>query len=251
MRHINGVYTQYFNRTHGLDGHLFRGRYKSILVDSDAYLLELLRYIHRNPLEAGMVDHLESYQWSSHKGYLSRSEKWNWLHKNYVLKIFSNNKTEALNGYKSFVNKKIPEEINRILGSRKWPSVIGKESFINWVKDTFFIQKRHVEVPESKSLAPDSEKIKGAVCREYDINEEDLFISKRGMTNEPRNTAIYLMRHLMGSKLEEIGREFGINNYSSVSTIIERTKQKATHDRKLRKRIEKLKIGLKVSQEQT
>ena len=251
MRHINGVYTQYFNRTHGLDGHLFRGRYKSILVDSDAYLLELLRYIHRNPIDAGMVDHLASYQWSSHKGYLSRSEKWNWLHKNYVLKIFSNNKTEALKGYKSFVSQKTSEEINRIFGSRKWPSVIGKESFINWVKNTFFIQKRHVEVPESKSLAPDSEKIKGEVCREYDINKEDLLISKRGMTNEPRNIAIYLMRHLMGRKLEEIGREFGINNYSSVSTIIERTKKKATHDRKLRKRIEKLKIDLKVSQEQT
>ncbi len=58
MRHINGVYTQYFNRTHGLDGHLFRGRYKSILVDSDSYLLELLRYIHRNAFEAGMVDRL-------------------------------------------------------------------------------------------------------------------------------------------------------------------------------------------------
>ncbi len=98
-------------------------------------------------------------------------------------------------------------------------------------------------------MAPDSEKIKKAVCREYDINEKDLLISKRGLTNEPRNTAVYLMRHLMGSKLEEIGREFGINNYSSVSTVIERTKQKATRDRKLRKRIEKLKIDLKVSQE--
>ncbi|MFC1825689.1 transposase, partial [Thermodesulfobacteriota bacterium] len=47
MRHINGVYTQRFNRRHGLDGHLFRGRYKSILVDADSYLLQLLRYIHR------------------------------------------------------------------------------------------------------------------------------------------------------------------------------------------------------------
>ena len=251
MRHINGVYTQSFNRTHGLDGPLFRGRYKSILVDSDAYLLELLRYIHRNPIEAGMVDRLESYQWSSYKGYLSRSEKWNWLHKKYVLKIFSNNKNEALKEYKSFVKKEIPEEINRILGSRKWPAVIGKESFINWVKDTFFIPKRHPEVPESKSLAPGSQKIKEAVCRSYDINEEHLLISKRGLTNEPRNTAIYLMRQLMGSKLEAVGREFGINNYSSVSTVIERTKQKAVADRILRKRIEKLKLDLKVSQEQT
>ena len=125
MRHINGVYTQYFNRTHGLNGQLFRGRYKSILVNSDTYLLELLKYIHRNPIEAGMVDRVQSYQWSSHKRYLSRSEKWNWLHKHYVLKMFSDKKTEALKGYKSFVNKKIPEGIKRILGPKKWPSVKG------------------------------------------------------------------------------------------------------------------------------
>jgi hypothetical protein len=111
------------------------------VVDSDAYLLELLKYIHRNPIEAGMVDRLESYQWSSHKGYLSRSEKWSWLHKNYVLKIFSDNQNEALKSYRSFIRKEIPDEINRILGSKKWPSVIGTESFINWVKETFFIKK--------------------------------------------------------------------------------------------------------------
>jgi putative transposase len=55
MRHLNGVYTQRFNRTHHYDGQLFRGRYKSILVEGDSYLLELVRYIHRNPLEAGLV----------------------------------------------------------------------------------------------------------------------------------------------------------------------------------------------------
>lgn len=233
-----------------MDGHLFRGRYKSILVDSAAYLIELLRYIHGNPVEAGVVDRLDSYPWNSHKGYLSSSEKWNMLHKEYVLKILSKNTNEALKRYRNFVNKEIPEQINQILGSRKWPSVIGKESFMDWVKETFFVQKRHAEVPESMSLAPDSEKIGGAVCRSYDINEEDLAFSKRGMTNEPRNIAIYLMRDLMANKLEEIGREFGINNYSSVSTIIERTKQKAATDRKFRKRIEKLKLDLMVSQEQ-
>ena len=251
MRHIDGVYTQIFNRSHGLDGHLFRGRYKSILVDSDSYLLELLRYIHRNPIEAGMVDRLESYQWSSHKGYLSKSDKWNWLHKNYVLKMFSGHKKEAVIIYRNFVNKEIPEEINRILGSRKWPTVIGKDSFIDWVKDTFFLQKRHTEVPESKTLAPDVKKIKGEVCRLYNVNEEDLLVSKRGMRNEPRNVAIYLTKKLTGNSLEEIGREFGMNNYSSVSTVIERTQKKAGIERSFRKRIEKLKVGLKVSQEQT
>jgi len=158
MRHIDGVYTQFFNRSHGLDGQLFRGRYKSILVDSDSYLLELLRYIHRNPMEAGMVDRLGSYPWSSHKGYLSKSEKWNWLHKNYVLKMFSGHQNEAVKIYRDFVREEIPEEINRLLGSRKWPTVIGKDSFMDWVKNTFFLQKRHAEVPESKSLAPEVKK---------------------------------------------------------------------------------------------
>ena len=75
MRNINGVYSQRFNRAHASDGHLFRGRYKSILVDADSYLLDLLRYIHRNPLEAGSVDRLNSYTWSSHKGYLTDAKK--------------------------------------------------------------------------------------------------------------------------------------------------------------------------------
>lgn len=58
MRHINGVYTQRYNRLHSKDGVLFRGRYKAIVVDSDAYLLHLSKYIHLNPLEARIVAHI-------------------------------------------------------------------------------------------------------------------------------------------------------------------------------------------------
>ena len=72
MRHVNGIYTQRFNRTHHCDGQLFRGRYKSILVDGDSYLLELVRYIHRNPLKAGLAKKLSDYEWSSHRAYLGQ-----------------------------------------------------------------------------------------------------------------------------------------------------------------------------------
>lgn len=61
MRHVGGVYTQRYNRLKKTDGPLFRGRYKAILVDADEYLLHLSRYIHRNPLEAHMVDDLTNY----------------------------------------------------------------------------------------------------------------------------------------------------------------------------------------------
>ena len=59
MRHINGIYTQKYNKRHNLDGQLFRGRYKAILVSEDSYLLQLVRYIHKNPIKAGPVDNLE------------------------------------------------------------------------------------------------------------------------------------------------------------------------------------------------
>jgi REP element-mobilizing transposase RayT len=79
MCHVNGVYAERFNRFHRCDGHLFRGRFKSILGDEDAYLLQLVRCVHRNPPEAGLVDKLDRYEWSSHKGYISLAKKWDWL----------------------------------------------------------------------------------------------------------------------------------------------------------------------------
>ena len=90
MRHINGVFTQRFNRRHKNEGQLFRGRYKAVLVEADSHLLEVMRYIHRNPLRAGMVKSLGEFRWSSHDGYLSRAEKWSWLQKDDLLSMLSN-----------------------------------------------------------------------------------------------------------------------------------------------------------------
>jgi REP element-mobilizing transposase RayT len=59
FRHIDGIYTQRFNRRHDHDGSLFRGRYKALLIEAESYLLQLVRYIHRNPLKAGMTETLE------------------------------------------------------------------------------------------------------------------------------------------------------------------------------------------------
>ena len=89
MRHINGVYTQRYNRRHKSDGLLFRGRYKSILVEEDSYLLELLRYIHKNPVRAQICKSVDDYPWTSHNGYISDAKKWEWLHKRFLLGMFS------------------------------------------------------------------------------------------------------------------------------------------------------------------
>jgi REP element-mobilizing transposase RayT len=79
MRHLNGVYTQAFNRRHGLVGHLFQGRFKAILVDSDRYLSALSRYVERNPVAAGLVERPESWQWSSCRAHLGLETAPPWL----------------------------------------------------------------------------------------------------------------------------------------------------------------------------
>ena len=79
MRQINGVYTQSFNRRHGLVGHLFQGRYKAILVDRDAYLLALCRYVERNPVAAGLASAPADWPWSSYRAHVGKTAGPAWL----------------------------------------------------------------------------------------------------------------------------------------------------------------------------
>ena len=248
MRHVDGVYTQRFNRSHYYDGQLFRGRYKSILLDADSYLLQLVRYIHRNPLQAGIVNKLEAYKWSSHKGYVSDVKKWNWLHKNFILSMLTKDKRQQQRVYRQFITKEDSEEIGLIFERKNLPSVLGSERFIDWVKEGFFHRKSHEEIPESKALSPDREKIKRVVCKAYHVDEEDLLKSKRGIFNEPRNVAVYLTRRLRGDGLGEICKEFQMKRYSSASSVIERVKTQTSKDVRFRKRVEKLRLNLTKSQ---
>ncbi|MEA1969673.1 MAG: transposase [Thermodesulfobacteriota bacterium] len=92
MRHLNGVYTQRYNRRHGCDGQLFRGKYKSILVEKESYLLQLVRYIHNNPVKPGLAGNPGDYTWSSHKAYLSEAKIWGWVYKQFPLSMLTANK---------------------------------------------------------------------------------------------------------------------------------------------------------------
>ncbi len=79
MRHVNGVYTQAFNRRHAKVGHLLQGRFTAILVDRDAYLLEVCRYVELNPVRAGMVDEPVQWPWSSSRAHVGQVPTPEWL----------------------------------------------------------------------------------------------------------------------------------------------------------------------------
>jgi REP element-mobilizing transposase RayT len=79
MRHVNGVYTQRYNRRHRKIGHLFQGRFKAILVDKDAYFLEVCRYVDLNPVRAGMVRRPHDWAWSSYRAHTAKAVAPPWL----------------------------------------------------------------------------------------------------------------------------------------------------------------------------
>jgi len=251
MRHINGVYTQRYNRRNKYDGQLFRGRYKSILLDSENYLMVLVRYIHRNPLRAKMVTGLEDYAWSSHNGYISNASKWNWINKEAFFLLLTNAKSTRLREYKKFIDEEDSQDIIRIFSMKKAPAILGVERFVNWVKGKYSACLFKEGIPKTKVLVIGKEKIKLAVCKVYKVDITSLYGIHRGTTNEPRNVAIYLTRLLRHDSLKEIGKDFKIPNYSSVSSIVESVKAKLITNKKLKKQVDKIRKDMQLSQQQS
>mgnify|MGYP001818428965 CR=1 FL=1 len=112
------------------------------------------------------------------------------------------------------------------------------EELISWIKDRFFKKKIHKEVPASKELAPDLETILSEVSRYYEIRPRRLKAVRRGIENEPRDVAMYLIRSMRSEPLLSVGAGFGLNRYSSVSSAIMRVKGKLQKDRKFRNSLE-------------
>ena len=95
MRQLNGLYTQVYNRRHGRVGHLFQGRFKAILVEKEAYLLELLRYVVLNPVRAGLVRRPGAWRWSSYDAFVGAAPCPPWLNMDWVLDQFAGDREEA------------------------------------------------------------------------------------------------------------------------------------------------------------
>ncbi len=251
MRHINGVYTQRFNRHHNKDGQLFRGRYKAVLVDADSYLLEVLRYIHQNPLQAGITNKLKDYEWSSHHGYISRAKKWKWLYKDVLLSMLSTHQNKQKSTYLEFVSHGVSEEIERFYSLKNLSSILGTDVFKELIREKFDQLRFHQEIPGSRELAPSPEKIIDLVCDHFKKENEQLATSRRGTENLPRDIAIYLIRYHCRETLAAIGSLFAIPNYSTVSSAIERIKLRKNKDRSLQKHLQEIGTKLHKSQRQT
>jgi REP element-mobilizing transposase RayT len=103
MRQLNGDYAQHFNRRHGRDGHVFQGRFKAILVQREAHLLEVARYVVRNPVRAGLVKAPADWEWSSYRATAGLEPAPAWLDASFLLEIFGARRATAAAKYREFV----------------------------------------------------------------------------------------------------------------------------------------------------
>jgi hypothetical protein len=210
--------------------------FKRYLVDRKP-AMQLVRYIHRNPLEAGLVKRLDRYAWSSHKGYISTAKKWSWLYKEFVLQMLAEQVSSQIRIYRQFMAQQQDKDLIRVFERKRKPSMLGSNEFISWVKDRFFKKKIDKEIPASKGLAPDTERIISEVSRHYEANSGELTEVRRGLENEPRDVAIYLIRSMRSDPLMRIGARFGLTQYSSVSSVVMRVKTKLRKDKKFKERL--------------
>ena len=199
-------------------------------------------------MRANIAKSVKNYLWSSHPGYLSNAKKWAWLSKEPLLSLLSAKKSRQKPTYVDFVTLGEPEEIEKFYSLKNLPSILGSDSFKEYVRDEFSSLGFRKEIPESRVLAPVAANVISAVCGYYNVTEEEIFVSKRGTENLPRDIAIFLVRHHCRETLPSVGRYFGIDNYSTVSSVVERVKSRKRKEKNLQKELES--IGKKLSKGQ-
>ena len=148
MRMLNGVYTQYVNRRHQRVGHLFQGRYKAVLVEKDVHLLELCRYIVRNPVAAGLVKGPEQWPWSSYRATAFGRQSPGFLETAWVLGQFSGTQARARAAYRNFVaeGRKAQSPWQRLRGQ----VFFGSEAFVEAVGGLLAEKERFPEIPRQQ-----------------------------------------------------------------------------------------------------
>jgi len=211
MRHINGVYTQTFNRRHDKVGHLFQGRFKAILVDRDAYLLEVCRYVDLNPVRARLVRKPEAWAWSSYRTHVGQTAAPDWLD------------TEGLHGYllgrpvrTAPDRRRAADRYARLVASvpdaSLWDSALRQQIYLG---DEAFVERMQALAEPRNSTDNDIPKIQRRKSRT---------LAQWMQSCENREQALYNAHTQSAMTMSAIARELGLS-ISRVSRLIARAEE--------------------------
>lgn len=249
MRHFNITYTGYFNRRRRRAGHLYQGRYKSVLVEKEAYLSILSRYIHLNPIRIKRLakttveertDELLRHPWSSLHGYLDGKRREEYLDYTLVLADYGGDTRKGRSAYRKHIYTDITEGLE-VKSDIFAQSVLGGGDFIRWVKETFLEEMESREQPSAGKIKRYQQKETILECIKRETGKDlDSLKNEKG---DLRRITMELLYRCGGLKGPEIGAFFGLG-YSAVSQERKRLQERIAQDNNIREIMERLERSL-------
>ena len=246
MQWLNVSYAAYYNKKRRRSGHLFQGRFKSVLVEADEYFKPLSRYIHLNPVQAGMVNSPDEFPWSSYLAFIGKIKTPDCLQTGFLLATFGRKKKEAVKNYRAYVEgidiKTLKDPAADIIGG----FILGDIDFVNWVKDTFLLPRNdEKEIPQLKRLKPkvSLEKILQVVSDEFGCSKEKI-LEKGRKKNKARSLAIYFARDLSSTTCIKLGDFFGGVSGAAITVGYNKIAGEMGGDKRLKRKVANIKARI-------
>ena len=232
MQNLAFRYSRHINARERRIGHLFQGRYRAVLVDAGSYLLELVRYVHLNPVRAGLCAAPEAWRWSGHRAYLGRAAA-PWLTTGFVLSMLAPGQRRARAAYRAFVADGMGE-------GRRAEFHAGNGGGGRLLGDEEFIERALAEAGERPRNPPSLDAIVAAVAAECAVRVAELAGPSRARhLSSARGLACLLARETGAAPLSALASRFG-RDPSSLARVLGYLENSARRDPALAEKIERL-----------
>jgi REP element-mobilizing transposase RayT len=247
MQWFGVTYTNRFNSLNSHSGHLFQGRFKSMIVQNDAYLLRLSYYIHRNPVRAGIVDRLSDYRWSSYANYGYGKKGPGWLNTELLLSQFVN-VDDPHRAYRQAAQKYSKEE-HLLWEDLRYGFILGSKQFVEAIKAGYLPTAPHKEIPHQKKVVFNMdpgvllEKTAAVLGADLERFKNSGKVSAKDVLD--RDLLLYLVWQHGHQTNQQIGDLFGLT-YSAVSRRVSIFKNLIQKDKEVRGKMERLKSIIKI-----
>jgi len=247
MRQFNITYTSYYNRKYNRVGHLYQGRYKSILVQKDNYLHILSRYIHLNPVRVVKMEnvplsekekYLRHFKWSSLKGYINKNNPQSFVDYQTILLEYGGDNPKGRNNYWQALQSDISSKLEikkQIIGN----SILGNKQFVQEIEEKYLLKKEK-EIPSVRKIHSycTKDKVIEIACREIGKTWEQL----KSTPNSHRQILMEMLYRYTGLNNREIGELMALD-YSTVSVGRRRLRGKLFNDSELRDLVRRIEEG--------
>ena len=231
---IESTYVQGFNRRHGLDGPLLKGRFYSRLIQQDLYLKLAIRYVERNPLEAGLVTHPTNYPWSSYRLFAGGPAAMpDWLSSR-ALRSAGIRTPQQLESFVMAANPALNLKLEN------YGPVVGDDDFTTSSLNHASTDQQTIGHARQAQVRPTASDVDRAVAAIFNTPASKFRQRAPGSRSDARLAAVGLQQDLAGEPLSSVAQHFGFTSAQSAGTIASRFRRREQNDPKFDKKVKQV-----------